>query len=89
MDKKSFIIGVLSIMATVLLAAVLIQPQPVQAEGGFAVKDMRYQMIATRSSLGGESIYIVDNSTGLVANLSWNNNQLRPTVIRPLTDLFK
>ncbi|MBC7784988.1 MAG: hypothetical protein H7144_14210 [Burkholderiales bacterium] len=88
MDKKTFTIGVLSIIAAVLLAANLI-PEPRAEAQGFAIKDTRYQLITTRSPKGGDTLYVVDNSTGLVANLTWDNGTLRPVAIEPLTNLFK
>jgi len=90
MDNKTFCIGVLSIIATVLLAANLVpESRAENSPGGFAIKDNKYQLITTRSTKGGVSLYVVDNTTGLVANLAWDNNTMKLVAIEPLTDLFK
>ncbi|HEY0008449.1 MAG TPA: hypothetical protein VGB55_06980 [Tepidisphaeraceae bacterium] len=87
MDKKTYSIGILSVIATLLLVGNLL-PLP-QADAGFSTKDNRFQLISTRSVKGGESLYVIDNTTGQVAVLVFDNNALKPIVIEPLTNLFK
>lgn len=89
MDKKIYTIGVLSIIAAILFVANLSPLGNQPAQGAFSIKDNRYQLITTRAQKGGESLYVIDNMTGQVAVLVWENNTIKPIVIRPLTELFK
>jgi len=87
MDKKTFGIGLLSITALLLLIACLIPAQP--AQGAFAVKDRDYQLIIAQGQ-GSDSIYVVDNRTGLMAVFTYDNRGrvLRPRQVRPVADAF-
>jgi hypothetical protein len=87
MDKKIFGIGVLSITAVLLLVACLM---PVKtADAAFAVKDRDYQLIIAQGQ-GSDSIYVVDNRTGLMAVFTYDNRGrvLRPRQVRPVADAF-
>ena len=88
MDKKTFGIGVLSITATLLTLACLIPPR--QADAAFVVKDRDYQLITTQNLAGGDTLYVVDNRTGLMAVFVYDNNGgvLRPRAVRPVSDAF-
>ena len=88
MDKKIFGIGVLSITAVLLLVACLM---PVKtADAAFAVKDRDYQLITVPGIGGGDTVYVVDNRTGLMAVLFFDNRArvLRPRQVRPVADAF-
>jgi hypothetical protein len=87
MDKKTYSIGVLSITGLLLLIACLIPAQPVEA--AFAVKDRDYQLIIAQGQ-GSDSIYVVDNRTGLMAVFTYDNRGrvLRPRQVRPVADAF-
>ena len=87
MNKKTYAIGILSVIAVMLLIGNLM-PLP-QAEAAFSVKDSRFQLITTRSVRGGESLYVIDNSTGQVAVMAFENNTIKPVLVEPLTNLFK
>ena len=87
MAKKTYTIGILSLLAALLLIGNLL-PLPA-AEAAFAVKDTRYHLIATRSIKGGESLYVIDNSTGQIAVMAFENGSIRPITVEPLTMLFK
>ena len=65
MDRKTFAIGVLSVMAVILFIA---QFMPVQtAEAAFSIRDRDYSVVTAKIQQGGEGLYVVDNRSGLVA----------------------
>ncbi len=64
MDRKTLGIGILSLTAVVLLLANLMPRTPVAASTAVAGRD--YQAVTARSQQGGETLYIVDNKTGLM-----------------------
>lgn len=85
MDKKTYTVGVLSIIAAVLLAANLISVPQVQATT--AIKDRDYTLATTRGQRGGESLYVIDNRTGQIASLTIANGQLQVLATSTLTGL--
>ncbi|MDB5320370.1 MAG: hypothetical protein JWN40_2001 [Phycisphaerales bacterium] len=89
MDKKTFGIGVLSITGMLLLIACLLPAKP--ADAAFAVKDRDYQVITVPSVGGGDTVYVVDNRTGLMAVLAFDNRArvLRPKQVRAVADAFQ
>lgn len=84
MDKKTFIIGVLAIVAGLLLVANLQPRIEPAAQAGFAIKDRSYQLVAVRATKGGESLYVVDNATGQVAVFIWENGRIKPATVQNL-----
>lgn len=88
MDKKTFGIGVLAITAALLLVAWLL---PTRSDAAFAVKDRDYQLITAANQQGGDTIYVVDNRTGLMAVFTYDNRArvLRPRQVRPVADAFQ
>ncbi len=89
MDKKTFGIGVLSITALLLVIACMLPSRT--AEGAFAVKDRDYQLLTVNNLNGGDTLYVVDNRTGLMAVFSYDNNGrvLRPKQVRPVSLAFE
>lgn len=85
MDKKTFTIGVLSIIMAVLFIGTLLPTQPAQATT--VIKDRDYTLATTRSQRGGEVLYIVDNRTGQIAAVTLDNRQMAPVAIDSLTTL--
>ena len=86
MDKKTYAIGVLAIIATILFVANLSPVQP--AEAATAIKDRDFTMATTRSQKGGEMLYIIDNRTGQIAAISLGNNRsITPIAFDNLTNL--
>ena len=71
-DKKTFTIGVLAVMAMVLLAANLMLPEP--ATAAVAVKDRDYTAVTGRTTKGGEALFLTDNRTGLMAVFVYDPN---------------
>lgn len=89
MDKKTFGIGILSITGVLLLIACLLPTKP--ADAAFSVKDRDYQVITVQSVGGGDTVYVVDNRTGLMAVLAFDNRArvLRPKQVRAVQDAFQ
>ncbi|HEX8323779.1 MAG TPA: hypothetical protein VF595_07680 [Tepidisphaeraceae bacterium] len=87
MDKKTYTIGVLSIISAVLLAANLM-PTPV-AEADTVIKDRDYTLATTRGQKGGETLYVIDNRTGQIGTIAINNRQLRMVAADTLTNMSK
>jgi hypothetical protein len=88
MDKKTFGIGVLSITGALLLIACLLPTAP--AGAAFAVKDRDYQLITAPNQAGGDTVYVVDNRTGLMAVFIYDLRAkvLRPKQVRAVSDAF-
>jgi len=86
MDKKTFTLGCLSIIATILFVANLTPTQV--AEASTVIKDRDYTMATTRGQKGGEILYVLDNRTGQIAAVSISANRtLDPIAVSSLTDL--
>src|SRR3954465_2874116 len=85
MDKRTFLIGVLSITAAVLLAANLIQPR--MAEASLVVKDNEYTAVTARIAKGGEALYLLDNRRGRMAVLMYDPNKKSVVPLTQGTDL--
>jgi hypothetical protein len=87
MDKKTFGIGMLSITAALLLIACLLPSKPANAD--FAVKDRDYQLITAKGQ-NGDTVYVVDNRTGLMAVFAFDNRArvMRPKQVRAVMDAF-
>ena len=89
-DNKALAIGVLTLTAAILLAAItMFEPRPAQASD--AVKDRDYQMVTARLNVGGDGLYIVEQRTGLMAVFTWDPNQrmMVPRHVRQVADAFK
>lgn len=90
MDKKLFIIAVLSLSAVILFAANLLQPR--MAHAGLVVKDNDFTAVTARTAQGAEALYILDNRTGNMVVMNYDTNQravVPVTPARPVTDAFK
>jgi hypothetical protein len=82
-DKKTFWIGVLTIVAAVLLAAHSMQPgslMPV-AQAQESVDHRDYAMATAETAAGGEVLYILDKRSGMLALIGWDTQARRPTPI--------
>ena len=87
MDKRIFLIGVLSITAAVLLAANLIQPR--NAEASLVVKDNEYTAVTAQIRDGSDGLYIIDNRAGKVVVLGYNPNKKLVEPYTPATDMMR
>ena len=70
MDSKSYAIGILFLTAVVLFVAQFMPVQP--AVAAEAVRERDYSVVTTRSTAGGDSLYVADNRTGVVAVFTWD-----------------
>ena len=85
MDKKTYTIGVLSIIAVVLFIGTLMPVQPAAATT--TIKDRDYTLATTRGMKGGENLYIIDNRTGQIMALAVDNRGITPLAADTLTTL--
>ena len=71
MDKKTFAIGVLFVSAVILLVANSFTVRSAQA---YSIKDRDYQLVTTAATEGGDSLYVSDTRTGMVAIFGWDGS---------------
>ncbi len=90
MNSKNLSIGILTITALILLIANLL---PVQTTvlAADAVKDRDYAIVTAKSVTGGESVYVTDNKSGLMAVFAWDAARRAFVVkdVRPVADAFQ
>lgn len=79
-DKKTFWIGVMTIVAAVLLAAHAMQPTSLlPIANAQEVADSRdWAMATAEMASGGQVLYILDKRTGQLALITWNQQTRRP-----------
>jgi predicted hydrolase (HD superfamily) len=87
-DKKSFLLGVLSATAAALLAANLMYPEP--AAAAVAIKERDYTAVTGRTTKGGEALYLTDNRTGLLGVFAFDPGKraLQVVAVRAVSDAF-
>jgi hypothetical protein len=88
MDKKTYAIGVLFVTAVILLVANSFTVPKAQA---YSIKDRDYQLVTTAATEGGDSLYVSDTRTGLVAIFGWDGSA-RKIVLKDrknLADMFQ
>jgi hypothetical protein len=73
LDKKTFVIAVLSLSAVILLVANLLAPRYAAASYS-TIKDNDFQMQVATAPQGGDAVYITDNRSGAMAVLSYDPN---------------
>jgi hypothetical protein len=88
MNSKSLTIGVLSVTAVLLFLA---QFMPLQRAEAQVWKDRDYSLVSTKSNRSGELVFVIDNRSGLVAALSWDNAARNFTVdgVGSITEAFR
>lgn len=88
-DKKTFWIGVMTIVAAVLLAAHAMQPSTLMpvAAAQEAVEHRDYAMATTATAAGGEVLYILDKRSGQLMLIGWDNQTRRPVPIGQVQSL--
>ena len=79
MNSKSYAIGILFLTAVVLLVANFIPVQP--AVAGTAIRERDYSLVTTKSTAGGDALYVADNRTGVIAVFTWDPGR-RGLVVR-------
>ncbi len=89
MEKKSFLIGILSLSAAVLMVANYFAPT--QADASLTVKDRDFSMVTARTQQGGEALYVLDNRSGKVAVYSYDPSSkiVRPFGSGDMANLFQ
>jgi hypothetical protein len=91
-DKKTFWIGVMTIVAAVLLAAHAMQPGTLMpVAGAKEVADHRdWSMVTAETAAGGEVLYVLDNRSCQLALLSLNTQARRPelSLVRSAPTMF-
>jgi hypothetical protein len=87
-DKKSFIVGVLSATAVALLAVHLMIPEPAMA--AVTIKERDYTAVTGRTTKGGEALYLTDNRTGLLGVFVFDPGKraLVAVAVKPVSDAF-
>ena len=70
MDKQTYGIGILSLMAVALLIANLFAPRP--AVGIESVSNDDMQAVTARAQQGGDALYLLDQSSGKLAVFTVN-----------------
>jgi hypothetical protein len=75
MDRKTFTIGILTVTAVLLFIA---QFMPVRvAQANDAVIDRDYQLVTAHSIKGGDTLYVFQRRSGLVAVFNWDTTDRR------------
>lgn len=89
LDRKTFIIGILSLSAVLLLAANIVMPRRAMADQ--LVKDRDYQAVtAGISTPGGDALYITDTHSGMMAIYIYDPGvkDLKLVGVKPVMDAF-
>jgi hypothetical protein len=69
--NKSVAVILLSLSAALLLLANF---YTAPAKADFSIKDRDYQMVTAHTNAGGESLYVMDNHSGLMAIFTYDPN---------------
>jgi hypothetical protein len=88
MNRKNITLALLSFSAAFLLAANLLIPNRATAE--ISVKERDYQVVTASIPTGGDGLYILDTSRGVVGVFSYDpsSRSIVPRAIRPIADAF-
>jgi hypothetical protein len=88
-DKKTFVLGVLTLSAVILLVANILAPRGAVAMTTIYDKET-YQMQTGRITNGGEALYVTDNRTGMMGVFIFDPNRraVRLLTRRPVMDAF-
>lgn len=83
----------MGVAAMAVLAVVLVigHAVPSGAEAVVADRTGNYQMATAEDIRGGDSLYVVDNRSGVIAVLRWNpkSRQMEVQAVRPLQAAFE
>lgn len=89
LDRKTFIIGILSLSAVMLFVANLLLPPRVAADQ--LVKDRDYQAVTGMiSTPGGDALYLTDNHSGMMAIFVYDPSirDVKLVAVKPVMDAF-
>jgi hypothetical protein len=89
MDKKTFLIGVLSITALLLFLAQFM-PLAQTAVAADSARDRDWQVVTTTGTQGGDAIYIADRS-GQVAVYTWDpgDRVVKLRAVKPINSILQ
>lgn len=74
LDKKTFIIGVLSLSAVLLLVANLLAPRIASATYN-TIEDPDYSLVTATAIQGGDAVYITEKRSGIMAVFVYDPNR--------------
>jgi hypothetical protein len=88
-DKRTFVLGVLTLSAVILLVANILAPRGAVAMTTIYDKET-YQMQTARISNGGEALYVTDNRTGIMGVFVYDPNRrtIIARTVKPVMDAF-
>ena len=87
-DKKTFWIGIMTVVAAVLLAAHAMQPSLLPAAyAQEAVEAREFSMATATAANGGEVLYILDKRSGRIVLVGWDNQARRPVQVAQAVSL--
>ena len=88
-DKKTFVLGILTLSAAILLVANILAPRGAVAMTTIYDKET-YQLQTGRISNGGEALYVTDNRTGMMGVFIYDPNRrgVRMLTRRSVMDAF-
>ena len=88
-DKKTFVLGILTLSAVILLVANILAPRGAGAMTTIFDKET-YQMQTGRVTTGGEALYVTDNRTGMmgVFILDPTHRGVRVLAVKPVMEAF-
>lgn len=87
-NTRPKLVAALSISAALLaLAHAWIEPAPALAD---TVKDRDFQLVTLTASVGGDTLGVIDNRTGLIALFQYDEDRraIIPRSVRALSDAF-
>lgn len=91
MDRKTYTIGILGLMATVMGTALLVTPSKAPAiPVGTVSRDRDFTLMVANVQTGGDAVYVVDSRRGMVAVFTYDNNarSLALRAAAPVSDAF-
>ena len=89
LDKKTFILGILSLSALVLIVANILAPR--YAGAGETTQNPDFSLSTGRVQTGGEALYVTDNRSGVMMAYVYNSTARTLQVVarRPVQDSFQ
>ena len=89
LDKKTFVIGILSLSAVILVAANILMPHLADASYN-TIKDNDYSMVTATAQQGGDVLYVTESRSGKMAALAYSpaTHKLELLGMKPVQDAF-
>jgi hypothetical protein len=88
MKRSDMTIGILCLSAALLVVLHWFLPTGHAAE--VTVKERNYSVVSARIASGGDGLYIMDNSTGVVAVFTYDpsTRNVQPRQVKPIGQAF-